>query len=154
PLVVLTLLSGAASVSPSNLGRVGGEGFGYYLATSAVALALGLALALVLRPRVGLGMAGTGDTPGEAPALVDTVLNIDPENIVSAMAEGHLLAVIFVAVIAGLALGSMLYSDSEWMRSLAEPVKKLSDAGSEIMFKIVRGVLEYGPIGVFALIAV
>src|SRR5699024_3606351 len=38
--------------------------------------------------------------------------------------------------------------------SLAEPVKKLSDAGSEIMFKIVRGVLEYGPIGVFALIAV
>src|SRR5699024_12167107 len=76
------------------------------------------------------------------------------ENIVSAMAEGNVLAVIFVAVIAGLALGSMLYSDSEWMRSLAEPVKKLSDAGSEIMFKIVRGVLEYGPIGVFALIAV
>src|SRR5699024_1168342 len=33
-------------------------------------------------------------------------------------------------------------------------VNKLSDAGSEIMFKIVRGVLEYGPIGVFALIAV
>lgn len=154
PLVFLTLLSGAASVSPSNLGRVGGKVFGYYLATSAVAIALGLALALVISPGVGLDMPGTGETPEEAPSLVDTFLNIVPENIVSAMAEGNVLAVIFVAVIAGLALGSMLYSDSEWMRSLAEPVKKLSDAGSEIMFKIVRGVLEYGPIGVFALIAV
>src|SRR5699024_3029475 len=154
PLVFLTLLSGAASVSPSNLGRVGGKVFGYYLATSAVAIALGLGLALIISPGVGLDMPGTGETPEEAPSLVDTFLNIVPENIVSAMAEGNVLAVIFVAVIAGLALGSMLYSDSEWMRSLAEPVKKLSDAGSEIMFKIVRGVLEYGPIGVFALIAV
>ena len=63
PLVFLTLLSGAASVSPSNLGRVGGKVFGYYLATSAVAIALGLALALVISPGVGLDMPGTGETP-------------------------------------------------------------------------------------------
>src|SRR5699024_12318652 len=71
-----------------------------------------------------------------------------------AMDEGDVWAVSVGDVIAGLALGSMMYSDSEWRCSLAEPVKKLSDAVSEIMFKIVRGVLEYGPIGVFALSAV
>src|SRR5699024_11186756 len=109
PLVILTLLSRAASVSPSTITLVGGTGSGYYLCTAAVAIAHGLALALVISPGVGLDMPGTGETPEEAPSLVDTFLNIVPENIVSAMAEGNVLAVIFVAVIAGLALGSMLY---------------------------------------------
>lgn len=95
-----------------------------------------------------------GETPEEAPALIDVFLNIFPENIFQSMAEGNILAVIFVAVISGLAVGSMVHSDSPRLQDLGETVKKLSDAGSEIMFKIVRGVLEYGPIGVFALIAV
>ena len=153
PLVLLTLVSGAASVSPASLGRIGGKVFGYYMVTSVIALVLGIGLALVFRPGLGLDMPGEGEEPEEAPSLVETFLNIIPENIFQSLAEGNVLAVIFVAVIAGLALGSMLYSENDRMRTLAEPVKHLSDAGCEIMFKIVRGVLEYGPIGVFALIA-
>ena len=153
PLVLLTLVSGAASVSPASLGRIGGKVFGYYMVTSVIALVLGIGLALVFRPGLGLDMPGEGEEPEEAPSLVETFLNIIPENIFQSLAEGNVLAVIFVAVIAGLALGSMLYSENDRMRTLAEPVKHLSDAGCEIMFTIVRGVLEYGPIGVFALIA-
>lgn len=154
PLVLVTLLSGAASVSPASLGRVGGKIFGYYLVTSAFAITIGLGLGSVLNPGTGLEMPTGGETPEEAPALIDVFLNIFPENIFQSMAEGNILAVIFVAVISGLAVGSMVHSDSPRLQDLGETVKKLSDAGSEIMFKIVRGVLEYGPIGVFALIAV
>lgn len=154
PLVLLTLLSGVASISPSQMGRVGGKIIGYYLVTSAVAIIIGIGLALLVRPGTGLDMPSDGGEPEEAPALTEVVLNIFPENIFQAMAEGNVLAVIFVAVIAGLALGWMLHGENERLRDLAQPVKKLSAAGTEIMFLIVRGVLEYGPIGVFALIAV
>lgn len=154
PLVLLTLLSGVASISPSQMGRVGGKIIGYYLVTSAVAIIIGMGLALLIRPGLGLDMPGGGEEPEESPALTDVILNIFPENMFEAMVEGNVLAVIFVAVIAGLALGWMLHGDNERLRVLAQPVKDLSDAGTEIMFLIVRGVLEYGPIGVFALIAV
>src|SRR5690625_296140 len=153
-LPILTLLSGVASISPSQMGRVGGKIIGYYLVTSAVAIIIGMGLALLIRPGLGLDMPGGGEEPEESPALTDVILNIFPENMFEAMVEGNVLAVIFVAVIAGLALGWMLHGDNERLRVLAQPVKDLSDAGTEIMFLIVRGVLEYGPIGVFALIAV
>ncbi|GAA1537155.1 dicarboxylate/amino acid:cation symporter [Brevibacterium picturae] len=154
PLVLVTLISGAASAAPSSLGRVGGKVFGFYLLTSVVAISLGLGLGLLIGPGTGLDMPSTGEDPEKAPPLIETFLNIFPENIFQALAEGNVLAVIFVAVIIGFAVGTMAYSEDARLRELAEPVKKLADAGCEVMFKIVHGVLEYGPIGVFALIAV
>lgn len=154
PLVLLTLISGVASISPTQMGRVGGKILGYYLVTSAVAISLGIGLALLMRPGSGLDMPSVGGEPEQSPSLVEVVLNIFPKNMFHAMAEGNVLAVIFIAVIAGLALGWMIHGNNERLRNLGEPVKKLSDAGTEMMFLIVRGVLEYGPIGVFVLIAV
>src|SRR5690625_320092 len=155
PLVLVTLIAGASSISPTRLGRVGGKIFGFYLITSAIAICVGLALALLVRPGSGLDMPAEGEeTPESAPPVTETLLNIVPENPFQAMAEGNVLAVIFVAIAVGLALGVMLHSDTPRLRDLGEQVRRLVDAGVEIAFLIVRGVLEYGPIGVFALIAV
>lgn len=155
PLVFLTLVSGVASISPATLGRVGGKLLGYYLVTSALAITIGLGLGLLVRPGAGLQMPGaTGEKPEQSPSMVDTFLAIIPENVLDAMAEGNVLAVIFVAVIIALALGRMRHGDDERHQALAEPILRLVDAATEVTFKIVRGVLEYGPIGVFALIAV
>jgi len=155
PLVMVTLVAGASSISPARLGRVGGKIFGFYLVTSAMAICLGLALALLVRPGTGLDMPDEGEeTPESAPPVTETLLNIVPENPFQAMAEGNVLAVIFVAIAVGLALGVMLHSDTPRLRDLGEQARRLVDAGVEIAFLVVRGVLEYGPIGVFALIAV
>ena len=45
--------------------------------------------------------------PEEAPPVTETLLNIIPENPVTAMAEGNVLAVIFFAVVVGIALTVM-----------------------------------------------
>lgn len=154
PMVIVTLVAGASTAAPSRLGRVGGKIFLYYLLTSLVAICIGILLGLAVSPGTGLDMPGEGEEPAEAPSITETLLNIVPENPFAALAEGNVLAVIFVAVVVGMALGTMLHSENERMRELGESVRRLVDAGVEIMFKLIRGVLEYGPIGVFALIAV
>lgn len=153
PLVVFTLIAGASTVHPARLGRVGGKIFIYYIVTSLIAICVGIALAVLVNPGTGLDMPAEGEEAEEAPSIVDSLLDIVPENPFAALAEGNVLAAIFVAVIGGIALGTMLHSENERMQELGQSVRRLVDAGTEIMFKLIRGVLEYGPIGVFALIA-
>jgi Na+/H+-dicarboxylate symporter len=154
PLVLFTLVAGVSSVTPAQLGKIGGKTFVYYMLTSFIAITLGLALALLVRPGTGLDVPGEGEEPAEAPPIGETLLNIVPENPFAAMVEGNVLAVIFFAVIVGLALGVMQHSSDERLRDLSGLTRRLFDAGAEAMFLIVRGVLEYAPVGVFALIAV
>ncbi len=45
PIILFSLVVGAASISPSRLGRVGAVIIIYYLFTSAIAVAIGIAMA-------------------------------------------------------------------------------------------------------------
>lgn len=155
PLVLVTLIAGVSSVAPSQLGRIGVKIFVYYLLTSALAIAVGLAIAAVVRPGAGLTMpGGNGEQPEKAPPLTDTLLGIVPENPLGALAEGNVLAIIFVALVFGIALSVLCGSEDPRKRELGTLLRKGNDALVEVVFLVVRGVLEYAPVGVFALIAV
>lgn len=154
PLVLFTIIGGVSSVSPSQLGRIGGKVFVYYVLTSLVAISLGLAVASLVHPGAGLTMpGGGGEQPEQAPSLVDTLLGIVPTNPLAAMAEGDVLAVIFVALIVGIALSVLRGSDDERLNEFGRLLARANEALVQVVFLIVRGVLEYAPVGVFALIA-
>lgn len=154
PLIVTTLITGVSSVTPARLGRIGTKVFAFYLVTSAFAIAFGLVLALAVSPGSGLSMPSGGEEPQESPPLSETLLGIVPENPVAALTEGNVLAVMFLSVIAGIALAFMRGSDSERIRELGDLLRRGADGAVELTFLIIRGVLQYAPIGVFALIAV
>lgn len=154
PLVMATLILGVSSIAPARLGRIGGKIFVFYMVTSVFAITTGILLAMVVRPGSGLDMPEGGAEPEQAPSITDTLLEIVPENPFGAMAEGRVLPTVFGAVIIGLALGTMRHSPTERMRDLGEVLRKFVEAAVEVIFLIVRGILEYAPIGVFALIAV
>lgn len=154
PLVVFTLLSGMAKLSPSKLGRVGGTVVGLYAATTAIAAVVGLAVANIVQPGTGVEFTGGEAQSAEAPSVAEVVLGIVPENPVSAMAAGELLPTIFFAVVFGLALALVRdTADEEAVREGAETFFSLVNAGTKALFKIVWGVMEYGVVGVFALTA-
>lgn len=154
PLIFFTLVVGAASVSPARLGRVGGKIIIYYLITSAVAITLGVLIALAVQPGSGLLMPEEAPEARTPPALSQVLLNIVPTNPFQALAGGDVLAVIFFALIVGLAVAAMSSSGQPQVKEQAGLLLRLAQGASEIMFRIVRGVLEYAPFGVFALIAV
>uniref|UniRef100_A0A8C9VPQ9 Amino acid transporter n=1 Tax=Scleropages formosus TaxID=113540 RepID=A0A8C9VPQ9_SCLFO len=92
PLVVCSLVSGAASLDARSLGRLGGIALSYFLATTLVASAIGITLAFVVRPGEGAGhsaaVALEGTAVGARKDTVDSFLdlarNLFPANLVAA----------------------------------------------------------------------
>jgi len=155
PIILASLVVGAASISPARLGRVGVKIVVYYLITSAFAVFIGLIMANLFKPGLGLEL-GTGEgkaIEATAPSLVDTLLNIVPKNPFGALSSGAVLPTIFFAIILGIALSYLMTSENERIRNSATTLYNAFDGLAEAMYKIVRGVMQYAPIGVFALIA-
>ncbi|PLK19401.1 dicarboxylate/amino acid:cation symporter [Natronobacterium gregoryi] len=155
PIIVFTLLMGAKRLSPSNLGKIGGQVVGLYAITSAFAVLIGLAVSNLISPGEGLeGWQEAEPDAAEAPSLQEVLLGIVPENPVGAMAQGDVLPTIFFVIAFGLALALVQESvESEDVTNGVETFFDIAEAGAEAMFKIVWGVMEYGVIGVFALMA-
>ncbi|WP_435152646.1 dicarboxylate/amino acid:cation symporter [Haladaptatus sp. DFWS20] len=157
PIVVFTLIMAARNLSPKNLGKVGGQVILLYLFTTMIAIGLGLVVSNVIDPGVGLlleNATGTVETK-QSPGLGQVFLNIVPENPFGAMAEGKILSVIFFALAFGVGL-TVVRDEAEEGSSVYNGVETIFDiveAGAEVMFKVVWGVMEYGVIGVFALMA-
>ncbi|WP_017583057.1 dicarboxylate/amino acid:cation symporter [Nocardiopsis valliformis] len=155
PLIITTLIAGVVSISPQRLGRIGLKVFAFYLVTSALAITIGLSVALAISPGSGLAMPEDGAAEAsEVPAISETLLNIVPANPFQALVEGNVLGIMFAAIAFGLALTFMVNSSEHRTRELGIFLRRGVDGAVELVFKVVKGVLEYAPIGVFALIAV
>ena len=156
PVILFSLIAGAASIAPSRLGRVGVKIMAYYLLTSALAVAIGLAFANVFQPGAGMGIVGDAAVKGkvaEAPTISQILLNIVPTNPAESLAKGDVLPIIFFAVLFGLAIAYVKDSKDPVVAKGADTLFQLVNAAAETMYKIVRGIMEYAPIGVFFLIA-
>ncbi len=145
PLVFATLVVGVASISPAKLGRMGGWALLFYYGTGIIAVSIGLILANITRIGTGMPIGELAAVEAKAaPALSQVLLNIVPTNPVGAMAQGQILPIIFFAILFGIALNLA--------GKVAEPLYNIIDGMANAMFKLVRIVLYYAPIGVFALI--
>lgn len=155
PLVLFTLMAGVASVSPKTIGRVGGKTLLFYMVTTAFAMTVGISLALAVSPGAGLDLPDDAEAEEEeAPALAEVLTDLVPDNIFGALSEGDVLPVMFFAVVAGVALSFMLDSNDQRLADMGADLRRFIDSAVELIFLIIKGVLEYSPIGVFALIAV
>ncbi len=154
PIVFASLVVGAASISPARLGKVGVKIVVYYLTTSAFAVALGILMARIFKPGLGLHLAtGAKFSAKSAPSMVQTLLNIIPKNPFGALANGQVLPTIFFAIILGIALTYLMDSKDELISNSAHTLFNAINGLAEAMYKIVGGVMQYAPIGVFALIS-
>jgi len=152
PIVLFTLVVGINQASLGSMGRVGRKLLGFYVLTSALAITVGLVVASVLTPGSGLELTSseTVNVP-DNPGFVQVLLNIVPTNIVGAFAEPNLLGIIFTAVVFGIAL--LKLRESRAQGQAAERVYAVISGLNEVTMKVMAGVLQYVPIGVFAIVA-
>ncbi|NKD76670.1 dicarboxylate/amino acid:cation symporter [Haematospirillum sp. H1815] len=150
-LVVPLLLTSIVS-SVAGLGSIGGalrlgvKTVLYFILTAALASAVGIATGLLLEPGIGIGQLAVGEarTP-VIPGPVDVLLSVVPSNPFQAMAEGHVLQVLFVSLLFGGSL-AVLGERAALLRSCVTQA-------NEAVMQIVRLVLQLTPIGTFGLIA-
>ncbi|MBT2787069.1 MULTISPECIES: dicarboxylate/amino acid:cation symporter [unclassified Halomonas] len=152
PIVLFTLMVGVNQSREGSAGRVGGKVFIYYLASSALAIMVGLAVATLFSPGSGMSLDESASfSVPENPGVVDTLLNIVPDNIIGAFAELNMLGIIFTALVFGIALLKM--RQSERQHAMGERLYGVIEALNEVTLKVMSGVLHYVPIGVFAIVA-
>ena len=155
PIILSTLIVGASSVSPAQLGKVGIRVIIFYLLTSAAAVVIGLFMGLVFKPRAVI--TGFAETAGRdiTPTKISTILlNIVPTSIAQAVVNETILAVIFFALVFGLALSYLKLSSDPRIKNAAETVYNFAEGIAELTMKVIRGIMQYAPIGVLALVAV
>lgn len=147
PLVLASMTVGITSIhDPKKLGRVGIKTLFLYLCTTAMAIMIGLVFANLFQPGLGLSLqATTPITETKAPTLTEILLSIVPSNPVVAMVEGNFLQIIIYAVFLGVAIN--LAGDK------GKPFLHFFESMADVMYRLTAIVMEFSPIGVFAIMA-
>lgn len=157
PLIFLSIVHGIGVMGENKdkLLKIGGRAMLYFLSLSTLALIFGLVAANVIRPGEGMNIDPSTlsvssldkytKVAAENMSVVDHLLHIIPNSFLSAFTEGHIIQVLFVAVITGLALSGL--------GKAAEPVLDGVDHLLKVTFKIVNMLMKLAPIGAFGAMA-
>ena len=147
PVVFTSLIVGMASLGDmKKLGRIGLKTIVLYLFTTAVAIVIGFGVAGIIHPGIGMSMTGTAAPQvKEAPSIMQVFVDMIPANPVSSMAKADILPVIVFALFVG--TGIIQVGGERGDRLL-----KFFDACAEVCYKVIGMVMQFAPIGVFALL--
>uniref|UniRef100_A0A8C5T5J8 Amino acid transporter n=1 Tax=Malurus cyaneus samueli TaxID=2593467 RepID=A0A8C5T5J8_9PASS len=166
PLVVCSLVSGAASLDTRSLGRLGGIAIAYFLGTTLLASGLAVALGFIIRPGAGasalntpgLGLPGVLPTSKETvDSFLDLVRNLFPANLVAAAfrtvrsipvgteIEGmNILGLVLFALVLGVALKKLGQEGEDLIRFF--------NSFNEATMVLVTWIMWYVPIGIMFLV--
>ena len=161
-MLVIPLLFSALVVGIAEMGEVralkdvGLKTLGYTLVVSTIAVMVTLATAPPLRPGAGVdpamaqamigeareGAAGIVEKSQSAAAGVEAVVNIIPSNVVTAMSENNILAVMFFALFFG--VGLLLVPGPK-----TDTLKQAIEGVLEVSMRLIGLVIQLAPIAIF-----
>ena len=161
PIILFSLVIGAASLPLRQSGKVGALVIGWYLATSVLATVLGVALAYALNP----SMANASQAAGvniEAAAKMTASCRAETfgtflaglfQNPFAALATGQFLPIVLFAISFGLCARWLLDTSASGPqdRKPIETMLLVCDGAQKVSFRLIDCIILYFPIGVFAL---
>jgi Na+/H+-dicarboxylate symporter len=154
PLVASMLVSSVGSLASSGtLGRVGARAAFVAVALLAAATVITIAIAapalaaIHIDQNAAMTLRGPADAAAAssgAPSVGQWFIDLVPQNVFKAAADGSMLPVILFAVLFGLALAHV-------QDDRRDAVLRVAKGIAEAMQRLVAAILELAPIGVFAL---
>jgi aerobic C4-dicarboxylate transport protein len=155
PVIFLTIVTGIAGMRHvGEIGRVAGKAFAYFITVSTFALIVGLVVANIVQPGAGMNIdpatldaGAVKDYAGKAEeaSIVKFLLDIIPTTTLSALTDGSILQVLLVAILFGVALALV--------GAAGEPVTRLLESISLVVFKLVSILMRFAPVGAFGAMA-
>ena len=165
PIIFFSLVSGSASLPIKKFGKIGIFVLLWYFATSLFAAFFGCILALGLNPEMQNFATLSGKfandvasikMKGESGGGFAQFLNELFINPFQALAEGNFLPIIIFALLFGLAIRVLIDKNGEESEigKSGNLLLQIFDICQRAAFKIIDWIMEYFPVGVFALTAV
>jgi len=155
PIIFCTVVSGIAGMqSMKSVGKTGGYALLYFEIVSTLALIIGLVVVNVVQPGAGMHVdVSTLDaskiasyvSAGADQSVVGFILNVIPNTIVGAFANGDILQVLMFSVIFGFALHRL--------GAYGKPLLELIDRFAHAMFNIINMIMKLAPLGAFGAMA-
>jgi aerobic C4-dicarboxylate transport protein len=155
PLIFLTVTVGIGRMHELDaFGRLAGKALIYFLTFSTLALFIGLAVASIVQPGAGMNVDPAQLDAGAISQFADQaheqsitgfVLSLIPSTMLSAMVEGNILQVLFVAILCGVAI-SMIGAP-------ATPLVDMLDNISQVVFQVIGLIMRVAPLGAFGAMA-
>ena len=158
PIVVSSLIVGIAGIGDAKkLGKIGLKTILYFEIITTIAIVVGMAFGNIFHPGIGIDRSQltAGDMSvisasaehlhQQGHSFYDTLLGMVPENIVQALFQANMLAIIFFTVM--FAMGLAVLPKEGPKEIFLDVMRAVADA----MFKMTGWIMRYAPIGVFAL---
>lgn len=148
PLVFISLVCGICSLDDiKKLGRIGTKTLGLIILTTMIAIIWALIFANLFNVGNGVNLPLASDfQPQQPPSFLQFLIDIIPNNPVTALATGNILQIIVFAIFFGLAINLA----GERGKRIATFFNDLN----AVIFHLVTIVMYFVPVGVFCLIAV
>ena len=149
PLIISSLVVGVTNIQGGrSLGRIGGKTLIYYTITSVFALVTGLALVNIFKPGVDLNipLPGADEFTVEDKSIVDTLVNIVPENIIQAMHDANMLSIIFFSILLGIFITKLEASKKQLLTNVFDSI-------FDVMMKMTLFVIKFAPLGVMGIVS-
>jgi len=158
PVIFVTVTLGLGRLKQGNeAGAVILKALAYFIVVSSFALLIGLITGNLIQPGLGLhATAATLDATSVKDAanfagkakdltLVGSLLAIIPKTWLSALSDGDILQVLFVAIISGFALSAV--------GERAAPILNFLESANAVIFRMVGILMRAAPIGAFGAMA-
>ncbi|MGE7993335.1 dicarboxylate/amino acid:cation symporter [Pseudomonas sp. NPDC089554] len=155
PIIFCTVVSGIAGMqSMKSVGKTGGYALLYFEIVSTIALIIGLVVVNVVQPGAGMHVdvntlnassVAAYASAGAQQTTIGFLLNVIPNTVVGAFANGDILQVLMFSVLFGFALHRL--------GSYGKPVLELIDRFAHVMFNIINMIMKLAPVGAFGAMA-
>ncbi len=152
PLIFFAIVGGITSAQNSEiLGRVGLKASLAYVSTTIFAVIIGLSVGSFFKPGSGIIL----DFDSEAAELpegtsitniMNSILEIVPDNAIGAMAQGSILQVVFFALFTGITVNKLDLKSSTKIIDIIQ-------VSSNLVFKMVHLIIQLSPLAACALTA-
>ena len=155
PVIFCTIVTGIAGMqNTKKIGSVGLKAIIYFELVTTLALITGLLVINIMKPGAGMNVdLATLDAKAveqytaqaHAQNTKDFILDIIPENIISAFAHNHLLQVLLFSLVMGFALSKI--------KDKATPLLKGIQSLEDALFAIIKMIMKLAPLGALGAMA-
>ena len=145
PLVLLSIMDGVISMGDiGKVGKIGWKTVAYFLVTTAIACVIGLVVANLFKGAFPvLELAEDAAYEAKSANLMDTLVNIFPNNAVAPLANASMLQIIVIALFFG--CGVLVAGEK------GKPFGNIVSSFNEVTQRVMSFILAVSPFGVFAL---
>ncbi len=145
PLVLLSIMDGVIQMGDiGKVGKIGWKTVAYFLVTTAIACVIGLVVANLFKNSFPvLSLAEGAEYEAKSSNLMDTFVNIFPNNAVSPLLNSLMLQIIVIAIVFG--CGVLVAGEK------GKPFGAFIASFNEVTQRVMGFILALSPYGVFAL---